>query len=85
METRIWVRNGYKEINPELAPTASRELDSFLWTNNAPKCFLRGQGGWYKITKENRVLFVNRVLYTMSYQEWLKIAIDDKFTANIKN
>lgn len=85
IETRIWVRNNYRNVDPDRAPSSTRELDSFLWYNNAPKCFLKGQGGWYKITKDNRLLFVNRVLYTMSFKEWLDVALNDNFIANIKN
>lgn len=81
MRVKIWVREGWMNINPEKAPRESRQLDSFLFYNNAPKCFLKGQGGWYKITKRNTLIFVSRTLYLLSFNEWLEIALNDNYVS----
>ena len=82
VETKIMVRGSYRTIKPSEPPRESRELDSFLYSNNAPKCFLKGQGGWYKITRESTLLFVSRTLYLLPLIDWLSIAKDDYFIAN---
>lgn len=82
--TKIWVRNRYRNVNPEKAPKETRELDSFLYYNDAAKCFMKGQGGWYKFTREGSLLFVARALYLLSLKEWLRIAKDDSFIANMR-
>ena len=82
--TRIFYRDRFRNIKLDKSPKDTRELISFLSYNNAPLCFVKGVGGWYKISKNNSFLFVCRTLYLMSFQEWLKVAKDDNFTANIK-
>lgn len=83
--TRIMYRDNFRhKVNPKKPPKETRELDSFLFFNDAAKCFMKGQGGWYKFTREGSLLFVVRALYLLSLEEWLKIALDDNFTANIK-
>lgn len=84
IETRIWVRDNYRNVNPDKPPRESRELDSFLWYNDAAKCFLKGQGGWYKITRQGSILFVARALYLLTLKEWLEVALNDNFIANTK-
>lgn len=83
METKIWVRDNYRNVNPDYPPKETRELDSFLVKNNASKCFFKGQGGWYKQTKKGEFLFVAKALYLLSLKEWLDIALDDNFTHSI--
>jgi len=77
--TRIFVNDRFIKIDPEQAPKSSRELRSFLFYNNAPTCFMKGVGGWYKITRQCTTVFVNRVLYTMSFKDWLEVALNDNF------
>jgi len=84
MITKIWHRDAFKKVNPKKPPTDTRMLDSFLIYNNASKCFMKGQGGWYKISRQESILYVCRTLYLLSLKEWLKIALDDNFTENIK-
>lgn len=81
--TKIWWRDKYRNVNPEKPPVETRQLDSFLTYNKAAKCFLKGQGGWYKLTKEGELLFVTRALYLLSLKEWLRIAKDDYFIENL--
>ena len=81
--TKIWWRDRYREVDPEKPPVETRQLDSFLIHNEAPKCFMRGQGGWYKLTREGELHFVVRALYLMALKDWLSIAKNDYFTANL--
>jgi len=80
--TRIWHRDKYINVHPEKPPSDTRQLDSFLFYNDAAKCFMKGQGGWYKITKQGSILYVCRALYLMSLKEWLEVAKNDNFIAN---
>lgn len=80
----IWWRGRTITISPDKPPVDTRQLDGFLYWNGAPKCFLKGEGGWYKLTKEGTLLYVVRTLYLLSFREWLEIAMNDNFTANIK-
>lgn len=81
--TRIFHRDKFKEIDPDKAPSDLQELDGFLSANKAPKCFAKSVGGWYKM-QHGRMLYVNRVLYTMSFKDWLEVALNKNFTSNIK-
>ena len=83
IETRIWVRDRYRNVNPDNPPKETRELDSFLYANCGAKCFMKGQGGWYKITKEGGLSYVTRALYLLPLKDWLNIAKDDYFIPNI--
>ena len=71
-------------INPDTAPPTIKHLDAFLLHHNISRCFIKAQGGWYKLQEPNQMLFVNRVLYTMSYNEWLAVAKNNNFTSNIR-
>ena len=83
MVTKIWHRDSYKTVDPNKPPTDSRMLDMFLVYNNAPKCFLKTNGYWFKLTRDGRLLRVERTLYLLPLKEWLKIAKDDNFIPNI--
>lgn len=85
MRTNIWVNARRMNVKPENPPRSSRELNSFLFYNDAPCCFMRSGRGWYKITRDNKFLFVERALYKLSFEEWLNIALNEDFTANIPN
>lgn len=78
----IWRDNFRHNVNPNKPPKDTRELDSFLFFNKAAKCFMKGQGGWYKITKQGTLLFVTRTLYLLTLKEWYDIAVNDSFIAN---
>lgn len=82
--TRIFCHDKFMSVLPTRPPKTARELDSFLSYNNAPKCFLKSSFGWYKLTKDNKLLYVNRVLYTMSFLDWLEVAKNDNFNGNSK-
>lgn len=84
MKTIIYWRNTVNhKVDPEKPPKDIRELDSFLVANNAPKCIVRAEGGWYKISK-NGLEFIGRTLYLFPLKEFLDIALNDKFVANTK-
>jgi hypothetical protein len=82
--TKIWWRGRYHNVKPDQPPKDTRQLDSFLVYNDAAKCFVKIEGGWYKLTRDGRLLFVSRVLYLLSLAEWLLIAKDDNFIANTR-
>ena len=84
LNTNIWWRDRAITINPDEPPVDTRQLDGFLFWNGAPKCFVKAQGGWYKMVKGPTLLYVVRTLYLLSMREWLEIAQDENFTANIK-
>ena len=84
LTTKIFVRERYIYINPDIAPKEFRELDSFLFYNSAPKNILRAQGGYYRLTKQNSLLFVARKLDLLSFKEWLEVSLNDNFISNHK-
>ena len=85
MNTEIIYRGSFHhKVNPDNPPKETRELDSFLYFNGAVKCFLKGQGGWYKLMKNGGLYFVTKRLSDLPLKEWLKVALDDTFTPNIK-
>lgn len=84
MITRIFYRDRYRTIIPTKSPKDTRELISFLYYNNVPMCFVKGVGGWYKISKTGIFMYVCRTLYLLSFEEWLSIALNNNFTPNIK-
>lgn len=84
LETRIPYRGKLVNVNPEKPPVDTRQLRGFLLWNGARDCFMKGQGGWYRVGTDGQILFVSRVLYLLSLKEWLEIALNDNFIANIK-
>ena len=83
--TKIFVGKAYVNVDPERAPKSSRELRSFLAYNNAPTCFFKDAGAWYKITKDCKALYVSRTLYLLSFEQWLNIALNENFIATMPN
>ena len=79
METRIYVKNGWRNVNPTKPPASSRELDSFLLYNNAPKCFVKTNNYWFKLKPNGKMSKVSRVLYTLPLQDWIKIAMNKNY------
>ena len=84
MVTRIPHRGKVINARPERPPKDTRELRSFLLFNNAADCFVRAQGGWYKICKDGSLKYVTRAMYQLSLKEFLEIAKNDHFIANHK-
>lgn len=80
LATRIWWRDRFITVDPDKPPVDERQLISFLRYNNAPACFVKTGNAWRKVTKECHILYVSRTLYLLSLKEWLRIALDDKFT-----
>lgn len=85
METEIYYRESRRKIDPETLPREVRLLDAFLVANNCPKCFVKLQGGYYKLTRKNTMLYVCRTLQDYSLREWLEIAKNERYIGNIKN
>ena len=54
-------------------------LDSFLSYNEAPKCFLKTNGWWFKLRSDGVMQKVTRALYLLPLSEWLSIAKDDRY------
>jgi len=73
--TKIYVNNGYRNVNPEHSPVSNRVLRSFLIYNNAPDCFVKTSNKWYKMSKNGRLTFVCRTLNDLSLKEWLEEAL----------
>lgn len=84
MTTRIYHRNRFINVDPEKPPTDERQLLSFLSYNDAPRCFVKSDNYWRKVTKTGGLLLVSRTLYLLSLKEWLEIALNDNFIANTK-
>lgn len=82
--TRIPWRGNLVNVNYNRPPHDTRQLRGFLLWNNARDCFMRGEGGWYRLGKDGSINFVCRTLYLLSLKEWLEIALNDKFIANNK-
>jgi hypothetical protein len=83
METRIWWRDKYVNVDPEKPPKDERQLISFLRYNNAAACFIKTGNAWRKITKQGSILYVSRTLYLLPLKEWLAISLNDNFVANM--
>lgn len=75
IETKIWYKNSYININVAKSPTSEAQLISFLRSNNAPVCFVKTGKSWRKVNKDGTLEFVSRTLYLLSFREWLKIAL----------
>jgi len=83
IQTKIWHRGRFKQVDPLKPPTDSKMLDMFLEYNGAPKCFLKTNGYWFKLARDGRLLKVSRVLYTLPMKNWLEIAKDEHFIPEI--
>lgn len=81
--TRIFYRDAYRNVDPEKPPKDTRQLRAFLIANGARDCFLKGEGGWYKLGTDGSLKFFSRALYLYSLEDFLKAAKDDSFIANI--
>lgn len=84
IETEIPWRGRKVKVNPSLAPKDTRQLRGFLLWNGARDCFMRGEGGWYRLGTDGSIKFVTRTLYLMSLKEFLEIALDDNFIPNTR-
>lgn len=85
IETTIPYRGRRVKVNPQNPPKDTRQLRGFLLWNGANDCFMKGEGGWYKICKDGTIKYVVRALYLLSLAEFLEIAKDDNFIANMKD
>lgn len=82
--TKVPHRGKMINVKPERPPTDTRQLRGFLLWNHARDCFMRGEGGWYRLGTDGSINFVARALYLLSLKEWLEIALNDNFIANMK-
>lgn len=84
LRNTIWYKGRKRTVDFDKPPKDSRELNSFIYWNGGARCFVKQSGGWYKITKDNNFLYVERALYLLSLKEWLEVALNNNFTANIR-
>jgi hypothetical protein len=82
VNTKIWWRDKFINVNPDKAPVNERQLILFLRYNNAPACFVKTGNAWRKVTKKGSLQYVTRALYLLSFKDWLRIALDDCFIEN---
>jgi hypothetical protein len=78
MITNIYYRNNYINVNVDKPPKDLRQLRAFLLANNTRDCFLKSQGGYYKLELDNKLYFISRVLYLLTLKDWLEIAKNDR-------
>lgn len=82
IETEIPWRGKIKNVKIEKPPADTRQLRGFLLWNKARDCFMKGEGGWYKLGTDGSIKFVSKTLYLLSLKEWLEIALNDDFIEN---
>lgn len=78
-----WIRGKRKYLDLDKPPKEIRELDMATYHLASCKCFIRLQGGWYKVTRDGKALFVTRTLQDLTMREWVAIAKNDQFIPNL--
>ena len=69
METKIWVYKGWVNIKPEHAVKSTRRLTSFCFFNLLRDAIVKAQGGWYLITIEGQMQFIDRCLDNITFEQ----------------
>lgn len=69
METKIWVYKGWVNIKPEQTVKSTRRLTSFCFFNLLRDAIVRSQGGWYLITLEGQMQFIDRCLDNITFEQ----------------
>lgn len=69
MTTRIWLRGGYKNLNPTDTVNTWKAVESFTVSNNLRPCLIKQQGGYYKIEKDGILTFVTETLHSITFEE----------------
>ena len=69
METKIYVYKNWVNIKPTEAIKTTRRMTSFCFFNSLPDCIIKSQGGWYLLTKDNRLEFVAKTLEEISFKD----------------
>jgi len=69
METKIWVYDKPINIKPFDTVKSTRRLTSFCFFNCLRNAIVKSQGGWYVITLEGQMQFIDRCLDNITFEE----------------
>jgi hypothetical protein len=69
METKIWVYDKPHNIKPTDTIRSTRRLTSFCFFNCLRDAIVKSQGGWYLITLEGQMQFIDRCLDNITFEQ----------------
>lgn len=69
METKIWVYDKPHNIKPTDTVRSTRRLTSFCIFNSLRDAVVKAQGGWYLITLEGKMEFIDRCLDNITFEQ----------------
>ncbi len=68
-------KNGcFTKIDPNKAPRTFKELRGFLLCNGGNDCFVKQQGKIWRITKDNKLMYVCRTLPELAFADYLELS-----------
>ena len=73
METKIWVYGKPVNIKPQDTIKSTRRLTSFCVFNCLRDSIVKSQGGWYLITLEGQMQFIDRCLDNITFEQAYKL------------
>lgn len=78
METKIWVYDKPVNIKPTDFIKTTRRLTSFCFFNLLRDAIVKAQGGWYLITLDGEMQFINRCLDSITFQDVYNLLDNEK-------
>ena len=73
MEAKIWINKSWINILPTDTINTTRRLRSFCVANCLPDNIVKSQGGWYRIEPQGELVFVERCLDEITFEEIYKL------------
>lgn len=68
METRIYLKNSWRNIKPEDLVNSTKAVHSFCTFNCINDRLFKSQGGYYILHNDGRLVFLSRTLGNLTFQ-----------------
>jgi hypothetical protein len=76
IDYQIWKAGRFTTVKPSDPVNTTKNVTSFCVSNGLRNCLFKSQGGWYKLQTDGTLVFIDRALYLISFENLYNILKD---------
>ena len=76
IDYKIWKQGRFTVVKPYSPVETTRNVTAFCYANSLRDCLFKSQGGWYKLQTDGKLVFVERTLYLITFEQLYNILKD---------
>jgi len=69
VDYEIWRQGRFTTVKPTDVVKTTKNIQAFCCANSLRNCLFKSQGGWYKLQTDGKLVFVERTLYLITFEQ----------------